>query len=262
MDIFWLSFIQGLAEFFPVSSSGHLFIGSHLFDLYNGGRLTETLLNFATLLVVLLYFRAEIKLLFLSVLDLFRGHVSNKLHQGFKICVATLPVIVVGFFVHKYMDHLTHSFKLFGWVSIVFGTLMVAADWFGKHHTTYDRLSYKKALIIGLFQAGAFIPGASRLGLSLTAARLLGCKRADAAKFSFLTSVPIGVGALTLMFKSALNETFFHFGFEFFIILLTSFFVGYCALYFFMWWLRQNSLFLFGLYRILLGVFVLLYFHA
>ena len=262
MDIFWLSFIQGIAEFFPVSSSGHLYMASQLFDFHDRGRLTEVILNFATLLVVVIYFRTAIKKLLGSFIDLFKGYASPTFHQGLKICVATLPVIGAGFFVHQYADHLTHGVRLFGWVSIVFGLIMMGADLYGKHQITYERISYKHALIIGVFQALAFVPGASRLGLSLTGARLLGCKRVDAAKFSFLTAIPIGVGALTLLLKTALNETFFYVGFDFFVILFTCFIVGYGSLYFFMWWLRKNSLLLFGLYRILLGIFILFYFHA
>lgn len=262
MDIFWLSLIQGLSEFFPVSSSGHLFIGSQLFGFHTAGRLTEVILNFATLLVVFVYFRTAIKELIGSIFGALKGYASPTFHQGLKICVATLPVICIGFLVHHYVDHLTHSAHLFGWVSIVFGLVMMGADLYGKHHTTYERITYKKAFLIGLFQAGAFIPGASRLGLSLTGARLLGVKRTDAAKFSFLTSIPVGIGALTLLFRAALNDTFFYIGVDFFVILFTCFCVGYGSLYFFMGWLRKNSLVLFGLYRILLGVFVLLYFHA
>ncbi|UNM06563.1 MAG: undecaprenyl-diphosphate phosphatase [Holosporaceae bacterium] len=78
----------------------------------------------------------------------------------------------------------------------------------------------------------------------------------------FLTSIPIGVGALALLFRATLNDTFFYIGVDFFVILFACFCVGYGSLYFFMWWLRKNSLILFGLYRILLGAFVLLYFHA
>ena len=262
MNLFWLSLIQGITEFLPVSSSGHIFIFSALFYLKDGGRLTEVLLNLATLFVVLFYFRTEVKDLFLAVLDSFKGIISSKFHQGLKICVATLPVVMIGFLVHSYMDHLTHSFRLFGIISILLGGLMILADWFGKTSVSYDRITYKKAFLIGLIQAGAFIPGASRLGLSLTAARVLGLKRYDAAKFSFLTSIPIGIGAFVLLFKAAMENTVFYFGINFFIILFTCFFVGYVTLYLFMKWVRQNSLLVFGVYRILLGIFVLIYFYA
>lgn len=262
MDIFWLSCIQGVSEFLPISSSGHLFLAGQLFALQTTGRLTEVLLNLATLLVVLVYFRRDVKLLLCSLTDAVRGYLSPQFHQGLKICTATLPVVIVGFLVHRYMDHLTHSLMLFGTVSILTGFLMLLADKCGKTHITYERLSYRKAFIIGVFQTGAFIPGASRLGLSLTAARFLGCKRADAARFSFLTSLPIGIGAFTLLLKSAMQSGFFHIGFDWFVVLLTCFFVGYCSLYLFMWWMRRHTLLLFGIYRILLGAFVLFYAYA
>lgn len=262
MDIFWLSCIQGVSEFLPISSSGHLFLAEHFFGLQSVGRLTEVLLNFATLFVVFLYFRHDVKHLLCSLKDVVRGYLSPQFHQGLKICTATLPVVIVGFLVNQYIDHLTHSLRLFGTVSILTGFLMLLADKWGKTHTTYERLSYRKAFMIGLFQTGAFIPGASRLGLSLTAARFLGCKRVDAARFSFLTSLPVGIGAFTLLLKSAIQSGFFHMGFDWFIVLLTCFFIGYCSLYLFMWWLRRHTLLFFGIYRILLGAFVLFYAHA
>lgn len=262
MDIFWLSCIQGISEFLPISSSGHLFLAAEFFNIHGVGRLTEVLLNFATLVVVFVYFRRDVGDLLGSFKDLCRGYVSPHFHQGLKICTATLPVILVGFLVHHYMDHLTHSLKLFGVISILMGVFMMLADRWGKTTVTYERVSYRKAFIIGLFQVGAFIPGASRLGLSLTAARLLGCKRQDAARFSFLTSLPIGIGAFVLLLKSALQSGFFQVGFDWFVVLMTCFFMGYCSLYLFMWWLRRHGLMFFALYRILLGGLVLLYAHA
>ncbi|UNM06564.1 MAG: undecaprenyl-diphosphate phosphatase [Holosporaceae bacterium] len=156
-----------MSEFFPVSSSGHLFISSHLFNLHSAGRLTEVILNFATLLVVFAYFRTEIKALIGALFGVFKGYASPIFHQGLKICVATLPVICIGFLVHHYVDHLTHWGAPL-WVGVdCFWFADDGADLYGKHHTTYERITYKKAFLIGLFQAGAFIPGPAGWGFPL-----------------------------------------------------------------------------------------------
>jgi undecaprenyl-diphosphatase len=261
MDIFWLSAIQGVTEFLPVSSSGHLFIASIFFSFQGLSRSTEVFLNFATLVVVLIYFRLEIKEIFFAFLGALRGKFSSKFHQGLKICVATLPVIASGFLVHTYFDHLTHSFRLFGYLSIAFGGLMIFSDKVGGLSKTYSQISYKDALFIGCAQVIALIPGVSRFGISLTVSRFLGYRPFDAAKFSLLTSIPIGVGATVLLSYKASQSAYFHFGFDFFIIGLVCFFVGLSTLYFFMWWLKKRTLLIWGLYRIFLGLFILYYFN-
>lgn len=262
IDIVWLSFVQGLTEFFPVSSSGHLFIFSALFSLQSLGRSTEVALNFSTLLVTFFYFRTEIKDLFFAFLKSFLGNFSSHFHQGLKICVATLPTIGVGFLVHQYMDHLTHSFVLFGWSSIIFGALMLLADKTSPVLKSYSSISYKDAFLIGLAQTLSLIPGASRLGTSLTMARILGYKPVDAAKFSFLSSIPIGIGAIVLLGRDIFEHSFFQVGFDFLIVSATCFVSGFASLYFFMWWLKKRTLLIWGVYRIFLGIFVLFYFNA
>jgi undecaprenyl-diphosphatase len=262
IDIVWLSAIQGISEFLPISSSGHLFIAASLFSLKSLSRSTEVVLNFASLLVIFVYFRAEIQDLFVATLKAFTGKVSPKFHQGLKICVATLPVIGVGFLVHTYLDHLTHSYCLFGWGSIFFGTLMIVADRTGPLSKTYAQISYRDAVLIGCVQTFSFIPGSSRFGMSLTMSRILGYKPADAAKFSFLTSIPIGVGALVLLARDIFQDSFFQISFDFFIISTVCFVTGFATLYFFMWWLKKRTLLIWGVYRILLGLFVLYYFNA
>ena len=262
IDFVWLSLIQGITEFFPVSSSGHLFVASSLFSFQTLGRSTEVSLNFSTLLVTILYFRSEIKELFLGFLQGIWGNFSPKFHHGLKIVIATLPVIAAGFLVHNYIDHLTHSFALFGVASIFFGTLMILADKIGPLSKGYSSFSYKDAFLIGCAQTLSLVPGASRLGTSLTMARILGYKPSDAAKFSFLTSVPIGTGALVLLAKSTYDQSFFHVGFDFFVISSVCLISGLATLHFFMWWLKKRTLIIWGLYRILLGVFVLYYFNV
>jgi undecaprenyl-diphosphatase len=262
IDIIWLSLIQGITEFLPVSSSGHLFIASSLFSLQTLGRSTEVSLNFTTLLVVLVYFRGDVVQFFWATLSAFKGTFSKPFHTLLKICLATLPVIGVGYLVHTYLDHLTHSFMLFGWGSIFFGLLMILADKMGPLSRTYAQISYKNAFLIGCAQTLSFIPGASRLGMSLTMARILGYKPVDAAKFSFLTSIPIGLGAVVLMARQINTDSFFQVGFDFLMVSTLCFCAGMATLYFFMGWLKKRTLFLLGVYRILLGLFVLSYFNA
>lgn len=262
IDVVWLSAIQGISEFLPISSSGHLFIASSLFSLQSISRSTEVILNFASLLVVFVYFRSDIQDLFLAFLKACTGKISPKFHLGLKICVATLPVVGVGFFVHHYLDHLTHSLSLFGWGSVFFGLLMILADRMGPLSKTFNQMSYKDAFLIGCVQTISFVPGSSRFGMSLTMSRILGYKPADAAKFSFLTSIPIGVGAVVLLARDISQESFFQISFDFFIISTVCFVTGFATLSFFMRWLKTKTLLVWGLYRILLGIFILSYFNT
>lgn len=262
IDVVWFSFIQGITEFLPVSSSGHLFIFSNLFSLQSVSRSTEVTLNLATLAVTIVFFRTELKNQITGVFKAISGKVSPNFHEALKICVATIPVVCVGFLVHRYLDHLTHSFGLFGLGSILFGILMIVVDKTSLSSKTYSSFSYKDSFLIGCAQTLAFIPGASRLGTSLTMARILGYKSVDAAKFSFLTSIPIGIGAVTLMMKDWAQNSFLQIRFDFFIVSVICFTISFFTLYFFMWWLKKRTLFVWGVYRILLGLFVLYYFNV
>ncbi len=256
METFILSFVQAVTEFLPVSSTAHLIVLSHVFDIAEMGRLTEVTLHLGTLGVVLVYFRRDIQEGFQGLGELFKGHITHGMHRWFRVACATIPVVIAGYIVHKYFGKELRSFQVMGWSSIVFGTLLFFVDKNSYAQKNIELMTYKEAFIIGLFQVIALIPGASRLGTTLITARFLGYDRISAARFSFLLSLPVVIGAASLMLIDAATEEaqsmMGSLG-----MLLLSFVLGYGVLTGFMAWLRHRTLLPFAIYRILFGIYVL-----
>jgi undecaprenyl-diphosphatase len=259
MEKFWLALIQGITEFLPVSSSTHLEVFSKIFNLSSFGRTTDVALNLITVLVVLIYFRTYIIEMALGICMLLKGRITADLQKFLKICVATIPTIIMGYVVHVYWHTDSPLFQIMGWSSIIFGVFLMAADRYGRLDKTYKKMTYRDAILIGCFQMVSLIPGASRLGSTLIMGRILGYQRTDAATFSFLLSLPVSIGAGALLFKEILESHQFVWGMELCLIAGVTFIVGYFALGFFIWWLKKRTLLLWGLYRILFGTFILWY---
>jgi len=171
--------IQAVAEFFPVSSSVHLF-------LFTKGSLAPELLHLGTLLSVGLYFR---KVLFQNFLA---------------VCIGSIPAIAIGFMI-KTLSIPLYTNSIIKW-GLLFGTVFIIFAEFSKS-TSKSKISIKDAFLIGLMQCFAFIPGFSRLGATLSAARILGYNRHSSATFSFLLSIPVSLGALVLS-QPTLNQIF------------------------------------------------------
>ena len=252
---FYLSLIQALTEFLPVSSTAHLIALSKLFHLPSAGRLTEVALHMGTLAVVLVYFRRDIVDMLTGLLTLLKGKTLPGTHKALMIILATLPAIGAGYLVNRYVGKGLRSLEVMGWASIFFGTLLFLADRVAPTHKRFESLTYSDAFIVGLLQVLALIPGASRSGCTLIAARLLGYDRQSAARFSFLLSIPVIVGASTLMILSVPNLKTLPLS-----MLWTSllcFGMGYVVLTLLMLWLKRGSFALFALYRLVFGAYLL-----
>ncbi len=242
-----------------MSSSTHLEVFSTIFNLSSLGRVTDVALNLITVLVVLVYFRTYIIEMALGGVMLLKGRITPDFQKFLKICVATVPTIIMGYVVHIYWHSSSPLFQVMGWASIIFGIFLMAADHYGRLDKTYKKMTYRDAILIGCFQMVSLIPGASRLGSTLIMGRLLGYQRQDAATFSFLLSLPVSIGAGVLLFKEILQSNQFVWGMELVLISGVTFISGYFALGFFMWWLKKRTLLLWGLYRVLFGSFILWY---
>ena len=180
IEIFILSLIQGITEFIPVSSSSHLILMSNLLDFENQSLSIDVSLHIGSLLAVLVYFYKDII-----------SFVENKI-LFFKIFISSLPVMVVGFLlVETGLINQIRSIKIIAWTTFIFGFLLYFSDKFKLEKNLEKNFSYRSAIFIGLFQILSLVPGVSRSGIAITAARLLNFKRVDAAKISFLLSIPI-----------------------------------------------------------------------
>ena len=258
LQYFVIGFFQGITEFLPISSSGHLVLISEITNWEDQGLFTDIAVHGGTLIAVLIYLRREIKKILYNIFqkNLFKDIII------FKIILATLPAIFAGFFVFNFFDDFFRNLKVVAWASIIFGVLLYSADIKKTSKPIWNEINFKDALIIGMFQVLAFIPGASRAGVTITGARFLGFDRTNAAIFSMLLSIPIILASLTLsifdVISDPINNTY----------VLQSFFAAIVAcitallsIHFMMKLIQKTNFNLFIIYRIILG-FILLFFYA
>lgn len=251
-----LAFVQSATEFLPVSSSGHLIL-MEKFGISDQSLLMDISLHLGTLFAVVAFFWREIKEL---IIGFWHKGVEQKL--GVELIVATIPAALAGFFFEEIIETLLRSPLIIGVTSIFYGILLWVADYFAPKNKTIREITYKDALIIGLAQSLALIPGTSRSGITMTTARFLGVNRIDSARFSMLMSVPIiGMGGIYMLFKGAAEGSLSgDVMTQLFIGVGSAAIFGLLAVWFLMRWLKTASFAVFAAYRILLGLFLLFFF--
>ena len=174
IEILILSLIQGVAEFIPVSSSSHLIVVSKYLNFNEQSLSIDVSLHMGSFLAVVVYFYKDL-------LSFFKNR-----FLFLKIFISSVPVMIVGFFLVKFglVDKI-RNLETIAWMTIIFGILLYISDRFNLNKSLEKNFTYKSAIIIGLFQILSLIPGVSRSGIAITAARLLNFKRVDSAKISF-----------------------------------------------------------------------------
>ncbi len=194
-----LGFIQGATEFLPVSSSGHLVLGSHLLGFSGQSVVFDVMLHLGTLVSVLILFRRDIVQMMCAPWHWLRGHRSEEtlhaLRWGAAIIVATIPAVVVGLTMKEFVESLFTSTLVVYLMLIVTGVTMILS---ARLVDRGSRITWWRALLIGVGQACAIVPGLSRSGTTIFTAMLLGINRETAARFSFLMSLPAILGAAVL----------------------------------------------------------------
>lgn len=256
-QILLLSFIQGVTEFLPISSSGHLVLVPALCGWRDQGLMFDVAAHLGTLASVLIYFYRDVISLFKGTFSLLKGQLNENTQLLINLVVATIPVVLIGMFFEKLTGGVFRSVVVIAWIGIIFGIILYIADRYGNLTETVADTNIKRSLIFGLVQCVALINGVSRSGICLTAGRFMNYKRADAAHFAFLMSIPTITAAGTFkgyeFFKEGdmthLNDALLVMGF--------SFFFGFCAIAFMMRWLQKSTLTPFVVYRFLLGIFLL-----
>ena len=257
--LFLLAVIQGVTEFLPVSSSGHLILLPALTPLEDQGLVLDVAVHVGTLFAVTLYFWRDVRLALLGIPGLLRWQIDNQ-GSWLALClaIATVPVMVVGLVLHLTdAMELMRSVALIGWMMILFGLVI----WFFDRHSPETRTirnwGLRDAVVLGLWQAIALIPGTSRSGACIAGARALGFSRHDAARISMLMSIPtiiasgalMGGDAVARMDVAALREGA--------IAAALSFVAALGALAFMMQLLRYVSFTPYVIYRVVLGVILL-----
>ena len=255
LQTFILSLIQSLTEFLPVSSSGHLLLAD-AFGFSNQSLDFDAALHLGTLIAVVLYFYKDLLALLTGIWQKGAERILF-----FQLLIATLPVLCVGYFAKYIIETALRSPLVVAITSICFGILLWIVDKYSLKTKKIKQLSYWGALFIGLAQILALVPGTSRSGITITAARFLGMNRTDSTRFSMLLSIPTifiaGTYALweASQTKAALAlTTQMMWG-----IGLTAIF-GLMAVWFLMHWVKRASFAVFAIYRIILGVFLLYFF--
>ena len=190
-----LALVQGITEFLPISSSAHLILAPELTGQVDQGPLIDVMAHVGTLLAVLVYFHKDVTNAAQGKFALLKGQMTDGGRLVLLIALATPPVLIVGagLYVTDLVDTL-RSPLVIAWATLIFAAPLWLADHFGRQDVRVETLSWRSAGLIGLAQALALIPGASRSGVTMTAARALGMARSDAARFSMLMAIPV-IGA-------------------------------------------------------------------
>lgn len=252
-----LALVQGITEFLPISSSGHLILVPILAGWPDQGLIIDVAVHVGTLGAVVIYLWRDLWAMVLGLVRLLRGKRDPGVFLAFYLVAATVPVIVAGYLLHRYQPEGIRGLAVIGWATLGFGILLWFADQVGMTLRRVEHLRLSDSLLIGLAQVFALIPGTSRSGITMTAARVLGMERPEAARFSMLLSIPTIVGAGVLegyeLYKSGDAALTLAAGFA----CGLAFVAALIAILAMMAWLRRASFTPFVVYRLLLGVFIL-----
>jgi undecaprenyl-diphosphatase len=256
-----LSVIQGLTEFLPISSSAHLILFPHLTGWKDQGVAFDVAVHLGSLIAVLMYFRADLKPLFiawLSSMKTFQLTPESRLVWG--VGIGTIPAALVGLAIAGagLADHL-RSPLIIATATIVFGLLLWWADVIGKRERDEYTLTWQDILLIGLSQALALIPGTSRSGITITAALLLGLNRQAAARFSFLLAIPIIILAGLIESLSLLNQETYVNWYALLLAVVFSGISAYLCIHTFIKLLDRIGMLPFVIYRVVLGILLFIW---
>ena len=265
-EAFLLALVQGITEFLPISSSAHLILVPFFFGWAEHPLHFDIFTNAGTLLAAVVYFRHDL----LQALEAMRHHLPwSNLENGkappsglprhllLKVVVASLPALVVGSLFFHWFATTARDPLIIAGTSIGFGVLLLLADRFSPSDRPLGQLGFRGSFLIGLAQASALVPGTSRSGVTITAARFLGHDRESAARFSFLLAIPVGAAAFVKdLFEVHPAELQAELG-----ALLVGFVVAglsaYLVIDWLLAWLKRQTLTVFVVYRILLGLLIL-----
>ncbi len=260
-QIIVLAIVQGITEFLPVSSSGHLILIPAFTGWTDQGIVTDVMVHLGSLLAVIVYFWRDVLRLIAGGLDLIRLRMTDNARMALYILLATIPAVAFGIFLKlsNSLDSI-RGIEIIAWNAVIFGLLMYAADVVGKRNKVMEDMKLSPALVIGLAQALALIPGTSRSGITITAARFLGFERAEAARFSFLLGIPAiaGAGAFTIVDLARADQSV---STDALIAAGLTFFAALVAIAVLMSIVKRTSFLIFVIYRLLLAfvLFAMLY---
>lgn len=257
LQVILLALIQGFTEFLPISSSAHLILPAQLFGWEDQGLSFDVAVHIGSLMAVIIYFRKEIVAMFKAwIASIFKGQHSDDSKLAWWIILATIPAVVIGFMAKDWVESYLRGPGVIAITTVVFGLLLWLGDRMAKCELTEYQAGWKKALLIGFAQALALIPGTSRSGITMTAALMLGLNKEAAARFSFLMSIPVILGAALLMGKDIVTEGHVIDWQAMGLGVLLSFLSAYICIHFFLKIISRMGMTPFVIYRLALGLFL------
>ncbi|MEL6169418.1 MAG: undecaprenyl-diphosphate phosphatase [Pseudomonadota bacterium] len=259
LHLLLVAVIQGITEFLPVSSSGHLILLPNLTGLDDQGIAIDVAVHVGTLGAVVLYFWADVRRAAAGLPKVLRGQIDDQNSWlAFCLIVATVPVVVAGGILKLTgFDAVMRSTAVVGWTMLLFGIVLYWADQTGDVTKNGERWSLKDAAIMGLWQALALIPGTSRSGITITAGRFLGYSRHDAARLAMLMSIPTILASGVLLAGDVVSRADMAMARDATIAALFAFVSALLALVFMMRLLKSVSFTPYVIYRCILGVILL-----
>jgi undecaprenyl-diphosphatase len=250
IEIIILSIVQGISEFLPISSSAHLNIIEIIFEFNSNSLMIDVSLHLGSLLAIIFYFRKEL-------LNLKHNQKLLSL-----LVIGSIPIVIVGYIISTtgLINLLENNLKIIAWTTLIFGIILYLADKSKSEKKISSNLNLKTILYIGLFQVLALIPGVSRAGITITAARFFKYNRFDSSKISFLLAIPAIAGASVLQLKNAIEQSF-ALNYLMLISIILSFLFSFFTIKFFLKYINKFSLNVFVIYRIIISVilFIIIY---
>lgn len=260
MDIFQvivLALLQGLTEFLPISSSAHLILPSQVLGWPDQGLAFDVGVHVGTLVAVVFYFRHDVKRLLLAWCASVAGNHTDDSKLAWFVGFATFPALITGLLLNELIDLHMRSILVIAATTLIFGGVLYWADLKRTEVRKIESLTFKDAVLIGLAQAVALIPGTSRSGITISAALMLGLNRHCAARFSFLLSIPVILGAGLLktidLVQMGHQAPWLMVGVGTFIACVSA----YSCIHFFLKWLNKVGMLPFVIYRMCLGIVLL-----
>ena len=246
IEILILSAIQGISEFLPISSSAHLILISNFYDFKTSSLLIDISLHLGSLFAIMFYFKKDL-------FDL----KNNKRLLGL-IIVGSIPLMIFGYILHSSdLIYFVRNVEIIAWTTLFFGFILYFSDQSKTKKNISKNLNLKSIIFIGIFQILALIPGVSRAGITITAARFLNFNRVDSTKISFLLSIPALIGASSLGITDAFKQTL-EINYLSIIAIVLSFLFSFITVKYFLKYVNNFSLNIFVIYRVFLGIILLL----
>ena len=242
IEVLILSAIQGISEFLPISSSAHLILVSSLYEFKSSSLLIDISLHLGSLCAIVYFFRNEL-------LD-----VKNNKRLLSLIIIGSIPIIIVGYILYSTgLIYSLRNIKIIAWTTLIFGILLYVADKSRFDKKISANLNFQTIIFISFFQVLSLIPGVSRAGITITAARILKFNRVDSSKISFLLSIPALSGASFLGLKDLLEQPI-EFNYLAIIAIGTSFIFSFVTVKFFLNYINKFSMNAFVIYRIIIAL--------